>query len=225
MGDTMTIGERIKSARNKAGMTQKQLGIACGIDEANIRKYELGKQNPKYETVLKIASALNISVFDLLGYFQSLAWSAYEADTVANYSKHLELVVKSIAEKHNLPCSSEKAAHIVSNIYLKFFNSKLPDDLENSFKTDGSFEEFVIQELTTIDSGILALHIQSIFQDDMYFHCNIEEAEELAEELVKAVKDDKLDSFLKLYTEAEPRLRKAALMVLGADEDEKPQEK
>lgn len=69
----MTIGERIKEARKAAkngkGMTQKELGEACGINEANIRKYENGRQNPKYETLQKIASALDVNVTDLLGIF------------------------------------------------------------------------------------------------------------------------------------------------------------
>ena len=43
-------------------MTKNQLGEACGIDAANIRKYELGKQNPKYETLEKIANAVDLPV-------------------------------------------------------------------------------------------------------------------------------------------------------------------
>lgn len=45
------------------GLTQKELGKRCGINEANIRKYESGRQNPKYETLQKIAIALEIPVF------------------------------------------------------------------------------------------------------------------------------------------------------------------
>ena len=48
--------------RKEKGMTQNQLGEACGIDAANIRKYELGKQNPKYETLEKIANAVDLPV-------------------------------------------------------------------------------------------------------------------------------------------------------------------
>ena len=43
----------IRRIRKKRGLTQKQLGELCGIDEANIRKYENGKQNPKIETIEK----------------------------------------------------------------------------------------------------------------------------------------------------------------------------
>ena len=50
----MTVGERIRNARKNAGLTQKQLGEKCGIAEPTIRRYELGKLNPKYETLQKI---------------------------------------------------------------------------------------------------------------------------------------------------------------------------
>ena len=64
MGRTYT-GDLIRKFRLEKGLTQKQLGEKCGINEANIRKYELGNQNPKIETLQKIANALNVSVLDL----------------------------------------------------------------------------------------------------------------------------------------------------------------
>lgn len=63
----MTIGDRIKEARKSAnggkGMTQRELGEACGINEANIRKYENGRQNPKFETLQKIANVLGCDAY------------------------------------------------------------------------------------------------------------------------------------------------------------------
>ena len=64
----MSIGENIKRLRKEKGLTQKQLGTLCQppIDEANIRKYENDKQNPKIETIYKIADALGISASELV---------------------------------------------------------------------------------------------------------------------------------------------------------------
>ena len=58
----MTLGEKIKLFRKEKGLTQKQLGKACNpsMSAAAVRQYELGKRNPKIETVQKIAQALNI---------------------------------------------------------------------------------------------------------------------------------------------------------------------
>ena len=61
----MTIGENIKKIRKERGITQKQSGDRCNINEANIRKYENGKQNPKKETIQKIADALGVHYFEL----------------------------------------------------------------------------------------------------------------------------------------------------------------
>lgn len=61
----MTTGDKIKAIRVAAKMTQKELGGACGIDAANIRKYEADRQNPKKETIIKIAAALGVNPADL----------------------------------------------------------------------------------------------------------------------------------------------------------------
>ena len=64
----MPTGIKIKEIRQQRGLTQKQLGDICGIADANIRKYENGKQNPKIETLQKIANALGVPVTELLNY-------------------------------------------------------------------------------------------------------------------------------------------------------------
>lgn len=56
----MSLGEKLKAARLAAGMTQKQLGESCGIDAANIRKYESNRQNPKKETIIRICKELGV---------------------------------------------------------------------------------------------------------------------------------------------------------------------
>lgn len=61
-----STGHLIKKYRLEKKWTQKKLGEECGINEANIRKYESGNQNPKIETLHRIASALNIPLTALL---------------------------------------------------------------------------------------------------------------------------------------------------------------
>ena len=62
-----TNGERIRYIRKSKGLTQKALGELCGIAEPTIRRYELGKLNPKYETLQKIAKAMDVPISELLG--------------------------------------------------------------------------------------------------------------------------------------------------------------
>lgn len=62
----MTVGERIREARYNAGLTQEKLGNLAGIAGPTIRRYELGLLNPKFETLEKIAHALEVPVWKLL---------------------------------------------------------------------------------------------------------------------------------------------------------------
>ena len=59
-------GDMIRKYRTEKGLTQKKLGELCRIADSNIRKYESGNQNPKIETLQKIADALDIPVNRLL---------------------------------------------------------------------------------------------------------------------------------------------------------------
>ncbi len=54
-------GNNIRRARKAKGLTQKKLGELSGINEVQIRQYELGRANPKIETLEKIADALECS--------------------------------------------------------------------------------------------------------------------------------------------------------------------
>ena len=58
------INKRLKEARLAVGISQKQLGIAAGIDEfvasAMMNQYETGKHIPDFDVVTKIAETLNL---------------------------------------------------------------------------------------------------------------------------------------------------------------------
>ena len=62
----MTTGERIKEARKYRRMTQKQLAEAAGVATGTIQQYELGKREPRYEILIRICKALNISILVFL---------------------------------------------------------------------------------------------------------------------------------------------------------------
>lgn len=55
--------QAIVSERKRARKTQSELGELCGVNPANLRKYESGRQNPKYETVERIAQALGVQMW------------------------------------------------------------------------------------------------------------------------------------------------------------------
>lgn len=60
--DNDSVAEKIKSAREKAGLTQAQLAEKVGTTSQNISQYERGIRNPKYNTLEKIARSLGVDV-------------------------------------------------------------------------------------------------------------------------------------------------------------------
>lgn len=68
----MTIGERIKEFRLKAGLTQSELAEKLGIPYQSIGQWERGLRSPKIETLQKIAEALGVEPWQLMGYDGSI---------------------------------------------------------------------------------------------------------------------------------------------------------
>ena len=63
----MTIGQRIRDARKNAGMTQTELAKKLNIPFQSISQWERDLRNPKFDTIQRIADALEIHPFDLMG--------------------------------------------------------------------------------------------------------------------------------------------------------------
>ncbi len=63
MDRTPPIPKRLKTARQRAKLSQRQLGIAAGIDEFSasprINQYERGKHTPDYRTAERLAKVLS----------------------------------------------------------------------------------------------------------------------------------------------------------------------
>jgi len=60
------ICRRLKEARLAAGLSQKRLGIAAGMDEfsasSRMNHYEIGRHQPDFETLKRIAKVLKVPV-------------------------------------------------------------------------------------------------------------------------------------------------------------------
>ncbi len=63
----MTVGERIKAAREKANLTQAQLAEKCGVATITIQQYERDKREPDIDRLLNLSKQLNVSIEYLLG--------------------------------------------------------------------------------------------------------------------------------------------------------------
>lgn len=62
----VNIGNRIKTARQKKGMSQEELAQAIGATKAAVSRYEAGKRRPSYDQLQRIAAALGTSISNLL---------------------------------------------------------------------------------------------------------------------------------------------------------------
>lgn len=54
-----TIGDRIRKARERMGLTQLALGKLCGYAQITISQYECNYREPGAKTIEKLASHLN----------------------------------------------------------------------------------------------------------------------------------------------------------------------
>ena len=101
----MNTAEKIRYFRTAFGMTQETLSELSGINVATIKKYEHGLRNPKPDQLLKIASALGISIYAFMDFDISTV-----SDVVALIMKLDEQTGISFEYKADKADSSEKAS-------------------------------------------------------------------------------------------------------------------
>ena len=64
--DQKAIGKRIKTAREKKGMTQEQLAELVNLSPMHVSVIERGNKLPRLETLINIANILDVSADVLL---------------------------------------------------------------------------------------------------------------------------------------------------------------
>ena len=65
MGDN--FNENLKLAREKKGLSQKEVAESIGVAKSTYSLYESGNREPNVQTIKKIADILNTSADELLG--------------------------------------------------------------------------------------------------------------------------------------------------------------
>ena len=60
------LGLRIKNRRRELGLSQKELGKAVGVSHVTISHWEADTNSPKTENFMNLASALKLSIEQLL---------------------------------------------------------------------------------------------------------------------------------------------------------------
>lgn len=65
--------QKLKEARRKKGLTQEQLAKKIGVNRSVISKYESGMIEPSVTQIEKIADALEVNPFTLIGVFDGIS--------------------------------------------------------------------------------------------------------------------------------------------------------
>lgn len=117
----MTFAKRLFNARNKAGLSQRQLADLLEISVQTYNGYETKGYEPKYEVLLKISYILNVSPNELLGFTE--------------YNKlDRTKVIASMYGFH----FADNGEYITIKDYISYDNSKI----ENN-EIDMTYEEFI----------------------------------------------------------------------------------
>lgn len=124
----MTIGEKIKIARNLRGYTQKQLGTITNLSDVRIRQYELNIRTPKESQLSAIAGALGVSV----NFFCSLETDS--SDDVMHILFELE-------DQKGLTLEVESTENKSEKIVLRFYDRSLNERIERWYRKRTDFEE------------------------------------------------------------------------------------
>lgn len=118
----MTIGENIRQARKKAGLTQRQLAEKSGVATITLQQYERGVREPKLDTIAKIARAMNLFASDLISGDQWQNVDMTFTDTTERYGQETPQYYRMIEAFSTLNhTGAEKAAIAVEDL------SKVPE--------------------------------------------------------------------------------------------------
>lgn len=83
------IGDNIRKFRKQKKMTQKRLGELVGVSEVMISQWERGERNPKFDNLMKIWKALDVSMSQLVEGAEG-AWQYYSEDIAKDWGRTLK---------------------------------------------------------------------------------------------------------------------------------------
>lgn len=67
------FGKRFKQVRKEKGKTQLDIEVATGINNGDISRIENGKTNIEFITIAKLAEALEVELFELFHFENSIS--------------------------------------------------------------------------------------------------------------------------------------------------------
>jgi len=84
----------LRRLREKAGLSQTELGLKVFLTQKTISAYETGERKPKYPMLIKLSKALNCSIFELDSTYGvpaiKLPWECERAELLETIAKQEE---------------------------------------------------------------------------------------------------------------------------------------
>jgi len=65
------LGEQLRKARNKAGLTQEELAFRAGVSLQYVSLLELGEKSPTVDTLIKLCKAMGASAGKIVAKVES----------------------------------------------------------------------------------------------------------------------------------------------------------
>ncbi len=151
MTDQNTIAYKIKTYRKEQGMSQDELSSRSGINLSTIKKYETGYRNPKPEQLLKISSALGVSI------------NAFIEFDISTVSDVISLLMR-LDEQTYMIWTGEKdntGNYIPGTISISFKDDKI----NNALSTYMNYRDQKNSDIGTADTVHNGLSVDYIYDD------------------------------------------------------------
>lgn len=151
----MDMGDRIKYLREKANLTQEELGDKVGVKKAAVNKWESGiTKNLKRTTIKKLSELFEVTPSYLMGW-DDLKKAVYNSEQETKFSDTLELIDCSIEYKSWLipPKDFELDENQYYTITYDGFNFNITiDEYKELVKDIKSYLRFKILDLSEISN-------------------------------------------------------------------------
>ena len=95
---SVKIGAILKEARNKAGLSQRELADMMEVSRNTVINWEADKNKPDYDTLPELCAVLGISVTDLFGVQKDTSLSPLEERLISNF-RLLTPISRSVVDK------------------------------------------------------------------------------------------------------------------------------
>lgn len=131
----MTIGEKIKTKRMELNLTQEALAKELNVSRPAVSSWEVGRNYPDLEMIVRISDVLSISLDDLLREDQEMVKTM---DRKVKNNKKYKRVIAALVVLILIPLAFEGYFQVVNHRYLENVSSW--DKGEQGPYSEGSYE-------------------------------------------------------------------------------------